>query len=213
MEDFMGGKPLVDRLGHQYGDLTVIKRAESYRGNARWTCECSCGRLATYLGNDLRQGKVKSCGCKNPMHITRHGMAGTPTYKVWQAMKDRCGNPKNARYIDYGARGIRVCERWLDFANFLADMGAKPDGKSLDRTNNDKGYEPGNCTWATNSQQLNNRRNNRFVELHGKRQTLTQWANEKGIKWYTMRERMRRGWTIERALTEPVRKNPRKPKH
>lgn len=203
----MAGKPLVDRTGDRYGMLTVIARAENYRGNAQWRVQCDCGRVKTYIGQDLARGKVRSCGCNNPMYATEHGMASTPTYRIWVGMRARCRNENHAAYHHYGGRGIKVHKPWDEsFSNFFADMGACPPGRSLDRINNDGDYEPGNCRWATMKEQLNNTRVNRIVEINGRSQTLAQWCDEIGISRSRVQDRMKWGWTVERALTEPVRK-------
>src|SRR3954471_6233232 len=159
------GKPLIDRTGQRYERLTVTSRADNYRGNAQWHCACDCGRKIVALGNDLARGKVKSCGCYNAERIVKHGMANSPVYHVWQAMIQRCENPNCDAYENYGARGITVCEEWHDFELFIADMGVRPKGFSIDRIDNDKGYCKSNCRWASTAQQLNNRRNNRVIEL------------------------------------------------
>jgi hypothetical protein len=201
------GKPLIDRTGQRYERLTVTGRADNYRGNAQWHCLCDCGRRLVALGNDLARGKVKSCGCYNAERIVKHGMARSPVYRVWQAMIQRCENPKCDAYENYGARGITVCDEWHDFERFIADMGARPKGFSIDRIDNDQGYCKANCRWASTTQQLNNRRNNRMVELDGRKQTIAEWAEEKGIVWSVLRGRLDRyGWSIEEALTTPVKK-------
>lgn len=136
-----------------------------------------------------------------------HGMNGTPTYRSWQAMLTRCTNSNRAQFKDYGGRGIKVCERWLKFENFLADMGERPDGTTLDRfPNKDGDYEPGNCRWASRVEQNRNTRSNLQLTFCGKTQLAAQWADELGIKRYTLYARLNHyGWTVERALTTPVR--------
>lgn len=200
---------LTDRLGERYGRLLVTERAPNKSAtdtNARWKCVCDCGRETVQYGQDLKRGKVISCGCWNDEKRFKHGMANTLVYGVWQQIHQRCGNPKAAGYENYGGRGIKVCERWKSFENFVADMGVRSDGYSIDRINNDGDYEPSNCRWATTSQQLNNRRLNRVLELNGERKTIAEWSEQLGIKWDTIRSRVDRyGWTIERALTTPVK--------
>ena len=128
-----------------------------------------------------------------------------PTYQAWINMIRRCNNPKMENYPHYGGRGIRVCERWLRFENFLADMGDRPDGLSLDRENNDGNYEPGNCRWADAFQQCNNKQRNRLIELGGRTQTVAQWVRELGLKRCTVEARLHRGWDGPCALTEPLK--------
>ncbi|HCF0889868.1 TPA: hypothetical protein NIC54_006679, partial [Pseudomonas aeruginosa] len=115
-------------------------------------------------------------------------------------MIDRCTNPSNKRYVDYQGRGITVCERWMTFSNFLADMGERPDATSLDRIDNDAGYFKENCRWATALEQMNNTRRNTFVEYLGRRQTVSQWAGQLGIPECTLRSRLNRDWSIEDAM-------------
>ncbi len=161
----------IDLLGQSFGRLTVVKRnPNSPAGKARWLCSCQCGGQVEVLGASLLNGRSKSCGClkdertaemgrENSQRLVRHGMSKTPAHVRWRSLKDRCFNPRNKHYKDYGARGITVCERWLVFENFYADMGEAPEGKSIDRINNDGDYEPGNCRWATPQEQIDNRRN------------------------------------------------------
>ena len=141
----------------------------------------------------------------------RHGYktAGkySSEYSIWMNLRSRCYNPKNTRYDMYGGRGITVCQRWRDdFMNFLEDMGRRPSSDhSIDRIDNDGNYEPSNCRWATRSEQARNRRSSRFLEFGGRRITLAEWAEEIGIDKRTLHIRLKAGWSIERALTEPLR--------
>lgn len=116
-------------------------------------------------------------------------------------MKQRCLNPKSLKFKDYGGRGIKVCQRWMDFANFFEDMGPRPDGLSIERINNDGNYEPANCRWANRSDQKNNQRTCVYLEFDGQRMTRTQWARKLGMHPTTIKGRMRRGWTLAEALT------------
>lgn len=199
---------LIDRTGDRYARLTVVERlpAKSSRDtNARWFCRCDCGRATVAYGGDLERGKVKSCGCLNAERIMQHGMSNTHVYAVWQAMLQRCENPKAQRYEIYGGRGISVCESWHRFENFYADMGVRPKGYSLDRIDVHKGYCKENCRWATTVQQANNKQRNRIVEFKGEKKTLAEWAETIGIGWYTLRSRLDNyGWDVERAFTERV---------
>ena len=131
-------------------------------------------------------------------------MSKTTTYKSWCHMKERCLNEGNQDYPDYGGRGIQVCDRWLSFENFYADMGEKPRGRySIDRLDTDGGYEPSNCRWATDKQQARNKRNNRAIEFNGRTQLLVEWSQETGVRQETIRYRLKHGWSVADALYTP----------
>jgi hypothetical protein len=132
-------------------------------------------------------------------------MARTPVYNVWKQIFQRCENPKCASYKNYGARGIKVCEEWRDFAVFYADMGDCPAHGSLDRIDNSKGYSRENCRWASPRQQHNNKRSNHYLEFRGETHTLTTWARKLGLNRDTITSRLGYGWSVERALSEPVK--------
>lgn len=132
---------------------------------------------------------------------------------AWRGMQERCGNPTNKQYADYGGRGITVCARWAgNFAAFLADMGPRPSGHSLDRINNDGNYEPSNCRWATRLQQMNNTRKNTYIEHDGKRMTMAEWSRHMGWPRHVIMSRLLLGWSAAEALTIPWAsdKRPRK---
>lgn len=199
----------IDRTGEKYGRLTVIEHVPNAPGakdtNARWLCMCECGKAKIVYGQDLKKGKVVSCGCWNEEKRTKHGMARTRIYKVWMGIRVRCTNPKERSYPNYGGRGIQICERWLTFENFLADMGDRPAGYEIDRIDNNGNYEPSNCRWVSRKVNLNNKRDNRVIEFNGESKTMAQWAEQCGIRWDTLRSRIDRyGWSIERALTTPT---------
>lgn len=143
------------------------------------------------------------------MECTRHGHAAggkpSPTYRTWISMLTRCHNPKSDGYADYGAKGIAVCERWRTFEHFLSDMGERRPGTTIDRIDNRKGYEPGNCRWATPSDQENNKRHNVVIEYNGIRRTVAEWAAATGIGYQTIRKRLAYGWPAARILEERVR--------
>lgn len=185
---------MKNESGNIYGRLTVIERAGSIANKAAWLCFCNCGNTKIVTGDSLRQRKVASCGCfqkewrasGNNSRTHGHGSykkGVSPTYKSWQEMKARCTNEKHISYPNYGGRGIKVCKRWDLFENFLADMGEKPTGTSLDRKNNNTNYTKHNCHWATRLEQNNNRRQCRYIKYHGKELTIAQWCRELSIPY------------------------------
>lgn len=130
-----------------------------------------------------------------------HRMSHTPIYNCWRSMLARCENPNQKDFARYGARGITVCNRWRNFADFLADMGTKPDGMSIDRIDGSKGYSPENCRWATATEQANNKRSNVLVTFNGATATVAEWAQRVGLERKTLEYRIRAGWDASRALT------------
>jgi hypothetical protein len=162
---------LIDITGQQFGRLTVLGLSHRYRRSPRisivhWKCRCTCGNEMTATSSDLGSGNTQSCGCFMRDRVretsTTHGHTSggwTATFRAWSGMKTRCYNPNTKSFKHYGGRGITVCKRWYDsFENFLADMGEKPVSMSLDRIDNERGYAPDNCRWATASEQNKNRR-------------------------------------------------------
>lgn len=196
------GKPLNNLQGFQFGSLTVLQLAKSKGNGAFWLCQCNCGNQKNIRATDMVEGKINSCGCEKNQRISKynvtHGMTNSRTFKLWMAMRNRCNRVNQ----DYSCRGITYDKRWDNFMNFLSDMGEVPDGMSLDRIDFNGNYHKENCRWATREQQANNTRSNVFLEYSGKRQTMTQWANELGMKPSKLRSRLRYGWSIERALSE-----------
>lgn len=131
-------------------------------------------------------------------------MHNTRLYRVWNTMRQRCGNPNNTHFASYGGRGIRVCEEWNEsFEAFYRDVGDPPLGMTLDRIDNDKGYEPGNVRWASRLDQANNRRTNVLIEHRGQTKTLAEWGRATGLGKSTIMNRLARGWSVQKALTEP----------
>jgi hypothetical protein len=147
---------LVDMSGRKVARLTILERSarRNATGSAFWRCRCDCGNEIEVSGVNIRNGQTQSCGC---VHIT-HGMTLSPEYRIWRGMHQRCTNPNSTKYENYGGRGITVCDRWRSFENFYADMGPRPEGLTIERINNEQGYGPGNCKWATYSEQNLNRR-------------------------------------------------------
>lgn len=200
---------LIDRTGQRYDRLTVQSRAPNANDrdtNARWNCRCDCGNTAIAYGQDLARGKFRSCGCLNAERIQKHGMARTPVYAVWKQIFQRCENPKCQAYKNYGARGIGVCDEWRDFERFFADMGQPPHKRSIERRDNSKGYSKENCYWATSREQLNNKRTNHVLEFNGVKMSTSEWARRIGIPVSTLQNRLGYGWSVEDALTRPLKK-------
>lgn len=205
----------VVKPGDKFGKLTADREISGRYKNSKWYfCTCECGGSIILSRNDLVNTKIVSCGCasKKTRRDEYHGMTNSSEYASWQSMKDRCTNPNSKHYKNYGARGIKVCDEWIDsFDQFYADMGKRPSRKhSLERIDNERGYEPSNCKWEIRAVQNRNKRTNRLIKWRGKEQCLLDWAKELDISIKTLSNRIvRSGWDVERAFTEPVqRKNP-----
>jgi len=198
--------------GRRFHMLTVIAWAEwrPYIGGreSAWHCRCDCGKQTITPQKNLVSGKTKSCGCIIGQHKRTHGATvggkSSPEFMAWVAMHQRCENPKVKAYKDYGGRGIRVCERWGAFENFIADMGQRPSpSHSIDRRDNDGNYEPSNCRWATRVIQSNNRRSSRTLTNNGETLTYAQWETRVGLKPGTICQRIRYRWPEDRLLLPP----------
>lgn len=201
----------VDLNGKEFGLLTVVKRSE-FKGNGKkptihWECICDCGKTTIVSGGSLRSGATKSCGCgmASTQFQFKHGKVGTREYKAWASMKHRIINPDEDHKRNYGDRGIDIDPRWVEsFDAFCQDMGDAPSDKhTIERIDNNQGYWPNNCKWATQAEQNRNYRLNRQVTYNGKTQCVTDWAKELGIAKHLIYQRLNRGWDIQRALTSP----------
>jgi hypothetical protein len=196
--------------GDRFGKLTVIKDSgkRSKHGAVLFECKCDCGNTSYPQAGSLRFGRVKSCGCTNTTHGFSHKI---PEYQIWCDMRRRCHDPKRTDYSRYGGRGIYVCDQWLGeegFKNFLYDMGRKPFPKAqIDRIDNDGPYSLNNCRWTTPKINNRNRSNIRWFEYNGEKKLLQEWAEEVNIPYKTLVSRIYRNkWSIEKALTTPVKK-------
>lgn len=202
-------------VGKKYGRLTVLEYAgKDKNNNIRWLCECDCSNKTkkVILGQNLKHGLTKSCGCLNDEtrreKATKHGMSRKKLYKVYMSMKDRCYNESHKFYKDYGGRGIKICEEWMgdngleNFYNWSTENGYK-EGLTIDRKNVNGNYEPSNCRWATMEEQGSNKRNNIWIEMNGMTKTLSQWSRESGIPINTLWNRLKKGFDSDEFLNPP----------
>lgn len=205
---------LIDLTGQKFGRLTVIERAGSDKyKNAMWLCKCDCEKQAKCVvnGSYLRQGLSQSCGCYNrelnSERMKTHGESKTRLYKLWVGMKTRCYNQNRKSYKYYGAEGKAVCDEWKDSFKAFYDWSMSngyQDNLTIERIDNSKGYSPDNCKWATMKEQSNNTRRNHLIEYKGKKQNLTQWAEELNINYNSLESRVNRlHWDVDRAFKEP----------
>jgi hypothetical protein len=200
-----------DLTGQTFHRLTVIGR-QGLDGNrvATWQVRCVCGSERVVRTSALTRGTTKSCGCLRLEAALRqnskHGLAKSREYKIWTSMKQRCFTPTCHAYADYGGRGIVVCEEWAaSFEKFISDMGPRPDGSfSIERLNNEGHYEPGNCAWVRKVDQQNNTRRNVKLTFEGKTFSVSQWERLLGFGRGTLKWRLARGWSVDRALSEPL---------
>lgn len=193
-------------VGRRFGRWTVVARMPRTPGRTtEWLCRCDCGTEGV-VGSKLKSGQSTSCGCQARESLARRAGTDDGTARVmysrWQNMHRRVSTPGNRSWERYGARGITVCERWQSFENFAADMGPtfRPE-LTLERINNDGPYSPENCRWATRKEQQRNTSTSKRVAFRGHEKTVAEWAELLGIDRTTLRHRLRRGWSVERALT------------
>lgn len=202
----------IDITGKKYGMLTAIERVENYRTQGNyWLCRCDCGNTAIVRKYDLVHLKNHSCGCYQRKSAkerhTTHNKSKTNLYAVWNSMKQRCYNPNSKPYKNYGGRGIIVCDDWLGkdgFANFekWAYENGYSENLSIERINNDGNYEPSNCSWATKSEQANNRRCVYKIEYNGETHSPAEWSRITGISEVVIKNRIfKQGMEVEKALT------------
>ena len=201
-----------DLTGQRFGRLVATTQTGKNKwGNPMWLCKCDCGEERIVNCHNLLRGHSKSCGCLQREATSKanstHGMRSTRLYRTWAHMRDRCYNPKDKRYDQYGGRGIKVCEEWCNsfqaFYEWAMENGYSDD-LTIDRIDVNGNYEPSNCRWETLKAQANNRSNNRLICIDGESLTLSQWLVKKNMKKETFYERLRRGWSEEKALLTPV---------
>ena len=200
--------PRMVKPGEKYGKLTILEHIDEYHstGSYQSKCVCDCGTECIRVDSWMVSGHQNSCGCGQGKRPGRHGKARTVEYKIWDGMIQRCTNPNSTAWDDYGGRGIKVCDRWLDFVNFYEDVGKRPPVHTIGRINNDGNYEPGNVEWQTVKQQNCNTRYSHKLTYNNKTLTIAEWCELTGITQSALYQRIYYGWTVDRALTEPVRK-------
>jgi hypothetical protein len=204
-----GGRSGRSLIGQRFHRLVVVRDSglRTSSGSIRWECLCDCGNTRYIVGAVLARGDYKSCGCwtKDRMRESppakRHGMSSSPTYKTWAVMRRRCFDINFKDYHLYGGRGIRISRRWDNFEGFLADMGERPDGMTLDRIDSNGHYTPANCRWASRRTQGNNTRRNHTLTYEGVTLTLAEWSRKTGIPYSRLRARINLlGWPVGKAL-------------
>lgn len=196
----------IDLTGQRFGTLTVISEVpeRNKNGHIVYNVICDCGKEKQVLGASLRYGGSRSCN-KCYLLTGSHGMWKSKEFNTWQSMKDRCSNPNNPRYKNYGARGIKVCDAWIkDFSQFFKDMGYS-QGLTIDRIDVNGNYEPSNCRWATPKLQARNRTNNISYTYNGSTKCMAEWCEILNMATSTFGNRIKRGWSIERIIETPVR--------
>lgn len=216
------GCEIKNRLvGQKFGKLTVLENTGEHQGgHVVWLCRCDCGNLTKVITSNLnpnRQNRTLSCGCHRKELATKHGLYQTKIYKALNRIRQRCFNTSDAKYKDYGGRGITVCDEWMgtngyvNFYNWSIHNGYK-EGLTIDRIDNNGNYCPDNCRWTTRIVQQNNRRVNHNIEINGETHTLTEWSRIKGISATGILGRIRKGWSEEDAVMIPVNEKYRKGK-
>lgn len=198
------GRPTIDISGQRFGSWLVIRRdGYLYQTHAAFLCQCNCGTEKKVQGASLRKGGSLDCGCERSKRlgnrVRTHGMHMHPIYKSWQAMHARCTYRKHPAYARY--KDLGICKEWYVFAKFQSDMSDMWfKGSTLERIDNEAGYQLGNCRWATRREQANNRKNTVYLEHNGDRMPLTYWAERVGITANALRLRLLKGWTLSDAL-------------
>lgn len=215
------GRKCIGKIYNYYTVLDVEVRVSENKSKTSWAkAKCQCGNIKWVRMAALKAGSTKSCGCyayqaakirvkeKSAQYKHGHNCGGklSPTLSTWRSMIERCFNKKSGSFIRYGKKGLKLCDRWLDFNNFLNDMGERPTPKhTIDRIDNAKGYEPNNCRWATKSEQAVNRKTTRFYTINGQTKCLKHWAKDYNIKYLAVYKRIfYRKWDVITALTTPI---------
>lgn len=208
------GPRTIDITGKQFGRFTVISYCGKVRGITTWKCRCECGQMRVVQRGNLFRPNA-SCGCYRKENISKikktHGMGKTRPYRIWANMINRCSNPKSNRSESYSLKGIHVCKKWLTFNGFWGEMkNGYSDSLSLERLDNDLGYNKTNCIWATDKIQQRNKDSTRWVTVKGRRECLSAWSEISGVDVRLIHKRLKKGWQPKRAIFEQPRKYTKK---
>lgn len=199
-------KNTINLIGHKFGRLTPLGLLGFRNSGGQWLCRCDCGNFITVIVSKLLNGNTRSCKClqyeSQKLTSRTHNTTNTRTYKIWAGMKARILNPKEPSYKNYGGRGLDIYKPWLQFENFLKDMGHPPSPDlSLERIDNNRGYYPDNCEWATRMKQMSNTRHNRYLTIGNETYHISEWARRQNMKYgETIISRLRRGHSPEEAV-------------
>lgn len=195
-------------IGMEFGFLEVLEEDAK-----KCLCRCkACGNTSMVTRSNLTSGHTKSCGCIKKKacseNFKKHGQTGTRLHNIWRDILKRCKNKNYREFHLYGGRGIEVCEEWTQFENFFnwAKSNGYEDSLTIDRVDTNGNYEPSNCRWTTQKRQNNNKRNNHFITFRGRTLTISEWSDATGISQRALWYRISHGWTIEKALTHPIRR-------
>jgi hypothetical protein len=195
-------------VGQKFGNAIVLKRVANKGGRVAYLCKCDCGNEFVTTALNLKSGDTKSCGCIRAKMLSsrneRHGKSKTRLYRIWLGIKKRCTNKNESCYKNYGGRGIKICDEWVNnYPAFetWANANGYNENLTIDRIDVNGNYCPNNCRWITKQEQGYNKRNSRFIEYNNKKRTVAEWAKELGINYDTIHLRLQRGWPIEKVLS------------
>lgn len=202
----------LNLINQKFNRLTVLERSNNSGKKVMWKCRCECGNITFVSTSNLRCNKAKSCGCLKleefSKRFVKHNQRNTKLYEIWKSIKNRCLNPKSLAYKNYGGRGITICQKWKDdFMEFYtwSMQNGYNENLSIDRINNDGNYEPSNCRWVDRKTQANNTRTNHFITFDNQTLTIKQWSEKLNIPYSCLFSRLK-NWSIEKALTTPIKK-------
>jgi hypothetical protein len=202
---------MKDITGMTFNRWTVLHIDKEWeKKDKRWICKCECGTIKPVFAMVLKSGNSTSCGCARSemakIRATTHGMTNSREQRTWNSMIQRCTNVNHVAFHNYGGRGITICPEWRnDFMSFFKDMGARPEGKSIDRIDNEKGYFKDNCKWSTEVEQKNNRQDNHLINWEGEIYTLSSLARKHGLTYNILHKRITAGKSLDVALKMPIR--------